>query len=218
MKIGIFGCSYVSGVWPKNYNLAAVIADKCPQHKVYDYSMGGHSMQMINYLFQKFKHNHDFNMVKVTSPGRLSFFSEFDFENNREWTTDNFNTWSSIGDYYKKIVRMNYTSMPRTLAPEYNIKSIKKLHKLYYSHINTDIAIAETFAITNYLQTHANYVWRHRRHYNEDISNGCVLTSQILPNYKSYLMDTGGHLNQEGINLEADWLISNVLSKKYIDN
>lgn len=215
MKIGIFGCSHVAGLdkryHSESYNLATAIADKCPQHKVYDYSMGGHSMQMINYLFQEFKHKHDFNIVKITSPGRLTFFSEFDFENNRAWATSNLNTWKSPSDYGRHVVRMNYTSVPESVSSQYNLKTIKQLHKEYYRHINLDMSIAETIAITSYFQTHADYVYAHRNYYGHDLSNEMVLTEQILPNYKSYLIDEGGHLNKEGTCLEADWIVNNVL-------
>ncbi len=214
MKIGVFGCSFVAGVWPTNYNLAAAIADKCPQHNVYDYSMGGHSMQMINYLFQKFKHDHDFNIIKVTSPGRLNFFSEYDFKNKREWKSDNFNTWEFPKEYGRHIVRMNYTSSPNSVASPYTLKSVKKLHKLLYSHINEEIANLENAALQNYLQTQADYVWGHRHYYYYDSKyhNGIALTNQFLPKFKSYVIDNGDHLNQEGINLEADWIIKNALS------
>jgi hypothetical protein len=32
-----------------------------------------------------------------------------------------------------------------------------------------------------------------------------------MPNFKSYLIDNGHHLSKEGILLEADWIIKNVI-------
>jgi hypothetical protein len=212
MRIGFFGCSHVGGFYPTYYNLAEEVAAKCPQHEIHDYSFGGHSQQMILYLFEKFKQEHDFNIVKITSPGRLSFFNNVDFAKIRKFKTSNFNTWSNLSYYGKNVVRMNYSSCPLSVAePKYSLKSIKKLHKMYYSHISYELANIESLAITKYLQSSADFVYAHRAFQKEAMPDDILCTEKfLLPNYQSYVIDEGYHLGLEGTKAEAEWLINNI--------
>jgi hypothetical protein len=209
MKIGIYGCSWVAGVYPTHYNLAESIAEKCPHHTIYDYAFGGHSTSMILHLFEKFKHNHDFNIIKITSPGRLTLFNNYNFEVVRAFKTPNFNTWKDVNDYGRNVIRLNYNSMPNDVAPQYSLKTIKKLHNLYYSHTNVTLAEDEFDAIASYMISSADFVYGHK-HYTEK-TRILKKTEKMMPNFKSYLIDNGHHLSKEGILLEADWIIKNVI-------
>ena len=209
MKIGIFGCSWVAGLWPSYHNLAEKIAVMRPQHTIYDYAFGGHSIQMILHLYEKFKHEHDFNIIKITSPRRLTFFDNYDFENQRIFKTNNFSTWKDYKDYGDNIIRINSASIPKAVAPPYTPRSIKKLHKLYYGHINSRIAEDECMAITSYMMSSADYVYAH----NDTYGHKLIKTIDIVPKYKSYVFDAGDHLNATGISLESKWLIKAVIDK-----
>lgn len=209
MKIGIFGCSWVAGMWPTYYNLAEKIAIMQPQHTIYDYAFGGHSIQMILHLYEKFKHKHDFNIIKITSPRRLTFFDNYNFENQRIFKTENFSTWKDYKDYGDNIICLNSSSRPSAVVPHYNRRAIKKLHQLYYGHINSIISEDECMAITSYMMSSADYVYAH----NDTYGHKLIKTSDIVPKYKSYVFDDGDHLNTTGISLEAKWLIKNVIDK-----
>jgi len=209
MKIGIFGCSWVSGVYPTYYNLAESIAKKCPHHTIYDYAFGGHSIQMILHLYEKFKHEHDFNIIKITSPGRLTFFDNYDFENQRIFKTKNFSTWKDYVDYGHNIIRLNPASITNNVAPHYIQSSIEKLQKLYYVHMNSRMAENECTAITSYMMSSADHVYGHRYTHGHKLTK----TIDIVPNFKLYVIDAGYHLMAEGISLEAEWLIKNVIDK-----
>ena len=207
MKIGVFGCSWVAGTWPTYYNLAEKIAVMQPQHTIYDYAFSGHSIQMILHLYEKFKHEHDFNIIKITSPARLTIFNNYDFENQRIFKTKNFSTWKNYMNYGDNIVRLSPRSVPNKAVLPYTLRSIKKMHKSYYAHMNPRISDDECMAITSYMMSSADYVYTHKHRYGHKL----IKTSDIVSKYKSYVFDDGEHLDANGISLEAEWLIKNVI-------
>ena len=202
MKIGVYGCSWCAGVSPDYFGWPKNLAQMLSEHEVNDYSLGGMSLEATLYLFEMFKDQNDINIVKLTSPYRLTIISET-AKVKRTQVTENYSRWGD--DFAETIVRLHPTTPSR--------KGLVKLHKIYYKHYNVDVGLTTARAIAGYLKNHkdVHMIFKHQsyaKHY-PDIS---IATEEFIPNFKSYIIDDGHHLSNEGAQIEAKYI------KKYLIN
>lgn len=206
MKIGVYGCSWCSGVAPYYFGWPKNLAHMLLKHEINDYSLGGMSLEATLYWFEQFKDHNDINIVKLTTPHRLTIISET-AKVKRTQVTKNYSRWAQ--DFTETIVRLH----PNT--PSRN--RLDKLHKLYYKHYNADVGLTTAQAITGYLKNHkdVHMIFKHQSYdkHHPDIS---IATQNFIPSFKSYIIDDGQHLSYEGAQIEAEYIKNYLINNQLI--
>ena len=205
MKIGVYGCSWCSGVAPDYFGWPKNLAQMLPKHEINDYSLGGLSIEAILYWFEQFKDHNDINIVKLTTPYRLTIIPE-DAKVKRTQVTKNYSTWKL--DFTQTIVRLHPNSPPQGAG---------KLHRIYYKYYNQTVGLITAHAIAEYLKNHkdVHMIFKHQSYdkHHPDIS---IATQNFIPSFKSYIIDDGQHLSYEGAQIEAEYIKNYLINNQLI--
>ena len=205
MKIGVYGCSWCAGVAPNNFGWPKNLAQMLPEHEINDYSLGGFSIEAILYWFEQFKDHNDINIVKLTTPYRLTIISE-DAEVKRTQVTENYSTWDK--NFTETMIRIHPNSPPQGAG---------KLHRIYYKYYNQTVGLITAHAIAEYLKNHkdVHMIFKHQSYdkHHPDIS---IATQNFIPSFKSYIIDDGQHLSYEGAQIEAEYIKNYLINNQLI--
>jgi len=205
MKIGVYGCSWCSGVYPDFIGWPKNLAKMLPEHEINDYSLGGLSIEAILYWFEQFKDHNDINIVKLTTPYRLTIISE-DAEVKRTQVTENYSTWDK--NFTETMIRIHPNSPPQGAG---------KLHRIYYKYYNQTVGLITAHAIAEYLKNHkdVHMIFKHQSYdkHHPDIS---IATQNFIPSFKSYIIDDGQHLSYEGAQIEAEYIKNYLINNQLI--
>lgn len=199
MKIGVFGCSWTAGVYPEYYSWVKELACLSPNHSFHSYALGGVSNLFILHLHNKFKHLYDFNIIKLTSSARLSFYID---ENNWELEKTNTNFYELKLQKTHTIMRFNSGGYNKNNIV-YDKKDMSKFYNLFYKYMNEDMFSTQHQIECQYAKTLVNtFVFCHR---NFD-ANGFLSTQDNIKDFETYIYDDGAHFNKKGAELEAQWI------------
>lgn len=208
MKIGVYGCSWTSGIalggkhtyasWA--YELAALN----PNFEIYQYAKGGIGNDAILYMFEKTKTMYDYTIVKLTSPTRQSFIHRTFVPDVSKTDKPNFYTLCSKNQ--NKIVTYNlHTKSLANLKNKFwDVNLLRFGYKNYTKHINIDYKVILEQKLAEYLNKSADLCFCHTIHDQKDYNVLC--TEENISNFKSHVFDKGHHLTHDGVKLEAKWI------------
>lgn len=208
MKIAVFGCSWTAGSHPKYISWVEELAKLKPEHTFVNYAIGGLSNSMIMALAKKFKKEYDISIVKLTSPGRLSFFNpKFNIDEQIKITTEsNYHTWIDTSTILNNFVRLNYAYSNRSVSEPYSLKTIIKFHKMYYSYVNEEIFNVESEAAAHWCLNNVDLTYSHLAKHYQHLNIPVECAEKQIPYFKQYIYDHGYHVNQPGAIKEAEYI------------
>ena len=221
MKIGVFGCSWSSGVsgkMIKEYNFEQVdnvswpleLAKIRPDWKIYNYSRGGISNTAIMYLFEKYSHLYDLNIVKMTGMARNTIIHPE--LTNFELTKETYNIENYHDIPYRereKFFLFNLTEFKRNYIStifENDLDNFEIAWNMWEKYYNIDYAKYVNRAQYNYLKDKADIIFAHMKWQTDQYGFEMINTENNIENFYDYVFDDGHHLTRDGCYQEALWI------------
>lgn len=208
MKIAVFGCSWTSGTYPECISWVEELAKLKPEHTFVNYAVGGLSNGMIMALAKKFKKEYDISIVKLTSPGRLSFFNPaFNIKEAIKITKEsNYHTWANTTTVLRNFVRLNYAHLNTSVSEPYSVRKITKFHKMYYSYVNKEVFNVEAEAAAHWCVNNVDLTYSHLKDHYQHLNIPVECAEKQIPYFRKYMYDSGCHVNNPGAILEAEYI------------
>ena len=220
--VNIFGCSQTAGV--AEYKItnengndfygswAYWLSVWNPDVIFYNYSWPGTSLIYSCHCFDKFKDRADKNIIQMTGPHRLTYYTPVldPFEIPLEQITPNYYMLTNQDWFDEHFVRVTNAS-----------ESDNSFIKNYYEFKPHEHSLLEHLALSEYFGKRADFAFSHAKMFkyryddlNEIVPN--VLRHMTDEQYESYKCDEPGHFNEAGHIWMADWVAkhSNLVSLK----
>ena len=223
MNIGVFGSSYSRGNhyttglqpyrklgqtgWP--YELSLIC-----DHNIYNYSIGGASIQFIYEQYQKHKHN-NFDVVIFDAATFYRYTVQLQ-DIDMQQLTENYTEYSNEC-IKEQILRYTAGSIPPYMTKEekashhYNVW--KRMLAFQYETIKTDYVdlldkIDDVADITFFQR---NVSWEKAVKYNPDLKkHPCIENIASPDKWQEYIMDKACHFNTQGSKWLAQWMLEKI--------
>lgn len=221
MKLAVFGCSWSYGIYQKVNieksppNWVRSLAKLRPDISITNFAFAGTSVQYSAYLFDKYAKEYDYTIFQITTPYRLTSWSDqFDFKKHMIKYEDNLTQFDN--NIYKYILNLNPSQIDKEPSWKMFHDSRKAINfsKQYYKYTDSNYLWFEYNMFVEYVAKRANFVFFHKMYKNWGILDNKIWSIQetlSLQQYQNYLLDDGDHFNQEG----CDWQ-ANYINDKYL--
>jgi hypothetical protein len=217
MKLAVFGCSWSQGVpsidnnvcWPK------MLADKCTDWEVDNFSLAGSSLSFQAYLLDDvLKHNlYDKIVFQLTSPSRLTYFDDNVNYGKYLQQNKNYRDLDRTGNIYRNIICITPGHLKLSSNDSFwNYPDKFDFANLYYKYSNKQINKLEYQAVVEYVSKKVDLIYFH----NQDIlelGKYPILNNEVRNHggqelLNSFIADHGEHYNTAGCMWQAEWILN----------
>jgi hypothetical protein len=241
--INTFGCSWTQGIGTspsEKDNWVVIAASKTPEYNWLNWARAGSSLLYSTFLaesFNQYKTSNDFVILQITTPGRLTFWEHaiFDKINNPNYFKPRKRKGVSLHNYKESLLDDRYKFGNITQGDIPNGFSIRRqngtfyrdkpnLAKYYYSAVEREQFFYEWYIQVKHAINYADFVYFHESHPDNRL-NYCRFTENIFADipcfrdelghdeYSKYQIDEGKHLNTQGNEILADWVLEKIKDK-----
>lgn len=190
-SIGVYGCSWSQGIYPKLDNWVRHLAKLMPDYTFYNYGLGGTDFVYHSYLLDQTVHLHDKTIFQVTSQGRFTWWDDHSIAGYMAQQDDT--VVALYGPIDDVVHRINHGIV-------YGNSNLSATDKLfgggYYERITQYQLQFEMESAISLIKPKVDLCFTHREYnLNTEIPSMQTLAAS---NYTKFLMDDGDHFNYNG--------------------